>query len=221
MRKDGEQGQHAARGGRKPTRRGQQGLRSRTAAAYQSQAALGICASDEPPARRRRSEARSGAPARRVHPPQRAARRHASCGYSMPAMRKPNLPVPPCRWRPSATPRRTARASALTARSSSSPAATGARLFHAGSGELFGTLATGVAVNGAAFSKDGQTIALGEQGKVELWSTATRTRRKRALPAGLECAPGVLERWTLPADLGLQARQGVGRRDREGRVSAR
>ena len=66
---------------------------------------------------------------------------------------------------------------------------TGARLFHTGSGELFGTLATGVVVNGAAFSKDGQTIALGEQGRVELWSTATRTRREAPLPAGLECAP--------------------------------
>ena len=60
----------------------------------------------------------------------------------------------------------------------------GARLVHTSSGELFGTLATGIAVNGAAFSKDGQTIALGEQGKVELWSTATRTRRKRLSQQG-------------------------------------
>jgi WD40 repeat protein len=62
--------------------------------------------------------------------------------------------------------------------------ATGARLYHTVSGELFGALATGTAVNGSAFSKDGQTIALGEKGRVELWSTATRTRRKRLSQQG-------------------------------------
>src|SRR4029077_4177928 len=61
---------------------------------------------------------------------------------------------------------------------------TGARLIHTGSGELFGTLATGGVVNGSAFSNDGQTIALGEQGKVELWSTASRTPRKRLSQQG-------------------------------------
>ncbi len=95
----------------------------------------------------------------------------------------------------------------------------GARLFHADTGALIGPLATGVVVDGASFSKDGQTIAIAEKGRVELWTTVTRTRRKALYQQGSRTHAPVLERRALPADLGREARQGVGRRDRQGRVA--
>ena len=59
----------------------------------------------------------------------------------------------------------------------------GARLFTA-SGAPAGTLATAVATFGASFSKDGQTIAIAEQGEIDLWSTQTKTLRKRLFQQG-------------------------------------
>ena len=60
----------------------------------------------------------------------------------------------------------------------------GARLFRTDTGALIGPLATGVVVDGASFSKDGQTIAIAEKGRVELWTTVTRTRRKALYQQG-------------------------------------
>jgi WD40 repeat protein len=61
---------------------------------------------------------------------------------------------------------------------------TGARLFNAASGVPAGPLATAVPTYGAGFSKDGQTVAIAEKGKIELWNAQSRTLRKALFQEG-------------------------------------